>query len=149
MEVYAILSAYERTGDYRTKNELKQQIFDDLSRTELSEEAFRRTLAEENGIRYEKSKISVSERDKRQIYSNTLRESIADQVASNLSTRQFGMEKYEGMKHLLDYSCSPQAEKKNRLISDTMLGGNARKKSVLFNTLTNPLLEVNPAPLRE
>lgn len=145
MELYAILSAYERTEDYRTKNNLKQQIFDDLSRRDMTEGEFGQKLTEDRGIQYEKSKVSVSERDKRQIYSEALRESIADNAARILSTRQFAMGNYEGMQTLLDYSCTGQAEKKNQLISDTLLGGNTRQKSLLFNTLTNPLLEVNPA----
>ena len=144
MKLHTVLSAYQKTENYQLKNELKQQIFDDLSSTEMSEKEFNETLAEGNGIRYAKMKLSLSERDRRQIYSEAIRLGVADNAARILSTRQFALEDYEGLKTLLDYSCTKQAEEKNQVISDTLLKGNTRAKSQLFHTLTNSVLEVSP-----
>ncbi len=142
MKFEELVLKYKKTYNYEMKNELKTVIYKDMSSMKMSEKDFMKQI--ENGsFQYVKKKISISEKDKKHIYSDAIRSDIAELVAEILSTKKFDLEGNKAINTLLDYSCTEKAEEKNRIINDTFINGSVKEKSRLFNTLTNPILEVN------
>lgn len=131
----------------RTRDELKNYIFDRLSKVRPETVSTVKTAFENISSSDFEVRTGVVKTARKQIYSNELRNVFADIAASVAVTKDHGLGDQDGLRFLLDYSGSKEADDRNKKISSTFLNGTPREKSKLFTELTNELFRNDPQAL--
>lgn len=127
-----------------SKEELKKLIFDDLST--VSQDSVKNLKITLNGNEDKNvpGRKGSQEGYKKQIYSEAVRNDLADMAAGILKTKDHGLSGYPGIGALMDMGGDEKADRYNQKISEVFLNGSVREKSDLMVTLTNPLLMQDP-----
>lgn len=147
MRVDRIVKQYRAVGDYREKEKVYTEIFNDYSVADISVTDFTVLLESEWKIKYTPEKIGKSEIKQKEENSRILRSKIAELSAGRICTDVYELKDYENLALLLDYSGTAEADERNKAYSRIFMHGSVEEKTALFWEKLKPLLELKESVL--
>ncbi|MDD6207617.1 MAG: hypothetical protein PUB10_03740 [Clostridiales bacterium] len=139
MRVDRVVQMHEKISDYRQKDKVYHEILDEYSVADTTAEDLITSLEVKWGLQYTPEKLGNSEIRQKAECSDRFRKKVADMAARILCTDCHSLNEYKNLSTLLDYSCTPEADRRNQQITKLLTQGSQKVKDRTFLELLKPL----------